>query len=52
MSNSIPYTSPRTLYGNEKYKGTLVMAEPLTQEEFETLKAAYEIERDKALAGN
>ncbi|MBQ4639155.1 MAG: peptide ABC transporter substrate-binding protein [Clostridia bacterium] len=51
MSNSIPYTSPRTLYGNEKYKGTLVMAEPLTQEEFETLKAAYEIEREKALAG-
>ena len=51
MSYSVPYTSPLTLYGNEKYKGTLVMSEPLTAEEHATLKAAYEIERAAALAG-
>ena len=50
MSYSVPYTSPLTLYGNSKYKGTLVMAEPLTQEEFAILDTAYEIEREKALS--
>jgi len=52
MSYSVPYTSPLTLYGNTKYKGTLVMSEPLTLEEFTTLDAAYEIERAKALGAN
>ena len=50
MSYSVPHTSPLTLYGNTKYKGTLVMAEPLTYEEYATLTAAYEIERANALA--
>ncbi|MBR5547772.1 MAG: peptide ABC transporter substrate-binding protein [Clostridia bacterium] len=51
MSYSIPYTSPLTLYGNTKYKGTLVMAEPITQEESAVLEAAYEVAREAALAG-
>jgi len=51
MSYSVPYTSPLTLYGNTKYKGTLVMSEPLTVEEYNTLSAAYDIERAAALAG-
>ncbi|MBE5773998.1 MAG: peptide ABC transporter substrate-binding protein, partial [Clostridiales bacterium] len=42
MSYSVPYTSPLTLYGNTKYKGTLVMNEPLTLEEFQKLDAEYE----------
>ncbi|MBQ3109470.1 MAG: hypothetical protein IJC67_07615, partial [Clostridia bacterium] len=50
MTYSVPYTEPLTLYGNIKYKGTLVMDEPLTYDEYATLKAAYEIERTEALA--
>jgi len=50
MTYSVPYTEPLTLYGNVKYKGTLVMDEPLTYDEYATLKAAYEIERAEALA--
>ena len=49
MSYSVPYTSPLTLYGNTKYKGTLVMEEPLTIDEYNTLTAAYELERAEAL---
>ena len=49
MSYSVPYTSPLTLYGNSKYKGTLVRSEPLTVEEYNTLTEAYEAERAKAL---
>ena len=51
MSYSVPYTSPLTLYGNTKYKGTLVMNEPLTLEEFQKLDAEYEVARAAALAG-
>lgn len=50
MTNTIPYTSPLTLYGNSKFKGTLVMEEPLTVEEYEILTAAFEAERAAALA--
>ncbi|MEA5039115.1 MAG: peptide ABC transporter substrate-binding protein [Clostridiaceae bacterium] len=52
MSYSVPYTSPLTLYGNEKYKGTMVATEPLTIDEFNTLTEAYQKERAAALAGN
>ncbi len=52
MSYSVPYTSPLTLYGNTKYKGTLVMDEPLTIDEYNTLTAAYELERAEALGAN
>lgn len=50
MTTEVPYTSPRTLYGNVKYKGLLVSAEPLTIEQDEILCAAFEIARTKALA--
>lgn len=49
MTNCLPFTSPLTLYGNDKFKGALVMDEPLTYEEYQTLNAAYEIERAEAL---
>lgn len=50
MTNTIPYTSPLTLYGNSKFKGALVMDEPLTLEEYSILTEAYNIERAAALA--
>ena len=50
MTNTVPYTCPLTLYGNSKFKGALVMEEPLTIDEYNTLTAAYEIERAAALA--
>lgn len=49
MTNSMPFTSPLTLYGNSKYKGTLVMEEALTYEEYLTLEVAYDIARAEAL---
>lgn len=52
MTNSMPFTSPLTLYGNSKYKGTLVMEEPLTYDEYKTLEAAYDIARTEALKEN
>ncbi|MBQ2662248.1 MAG: peptide ABC transporter substrate-binding protein [Clostridia bacterium] len=52
MSYSVPYTSPLTLYGNTKYKGTLVMSEPLTKAEFDVFEAAYDVERAEALKAN
>lgn len=54
MTNEVPYTGPRTLYGNVKYKGQLVSVEPLTVDQYNTLTASYEIARAEALknAGN
>ncbi len=49
MTNCMPFTSPLTLYGNSKFKGSLVMDTPLTYEEYQTLDAAYEIARTEAL---
>ena len=49
MSYSVPYTSPLTLYGNEKYKGLKVMNSALTIDEFNALDAQYDIERAEAL---
>jgi ABC-type oligopeptide transport system substrate-binding subunit len=50
MTNSVPYTCPLTLYGNSKFKGALVMDEPLTMEEYTILTEAYDIARAEALA--
>ena len=50
MTNSVPYTSPLTLYGNSKFKGALVMSEPLTVEEYNKLTAEYETARAERLA--
>ena len=52
MSYSVPHTGPLTLYGNEKYKGTLVLTKPITYQEFLTLDAQYEVERAEALKAN
>lgn len=49
MTNCMPFTSPLTLYGNSKFKGTLVMDHPLTLAEYNTLDAAYELARAEAL---
>lgn len=50
MTTEVPYTSPRTLYGNVKYKGLLVSEEPLTAEQDTILSAAYKLARTEALA--
>jgi len=50
MTNSVPYTTPLTLYGNSKFKGALVMSEPLTLEEYNKLTAEYETARAERLA--
>lgn len=50
MTYEVPYTAPRMLYGNVRYKGTQVLTEPLTLEEYELLDAAWEIGRAAALA--
>ena len=52
MTNAMPFTSPLTLYGNSKFKGALVMEEPLTYEEYKTLEAAYDLARAEALKEN
>lgn len=49
MSYYVPYTYPLTLYGNTKYKGTLVTEQALTLDEYNMLKTAYEAEREVAL---
>jgi len=50
MSYEVPHSAPLTLYGNVKYKGSLVMTEALTQEEFNTIDAAYDVAREAALS--
>ena len=50
MTFEVPYTCPRTLYGNIRYKGTQVLTEALTLEEYELLDAAWEIQRAAAMA--
>lgn len=52
MTNTMPFTYPLTLYGNSKFKGTLVMSEPLTYAEYQTLEAAYDLARVEALKAN
>ena len=42
MSYEIPFQAPRMLYGNEKYKGVKVSADPITAEEYAALKEAWE----------
>lgn len=52
MTNCMPFTSPLTLYGNSKFKGALVLDEPLTYEEYKTLESAYAIARTEAIKAN
>jgi len=41
MSYEIPFTGPRCLYGNVRYKGVKVATEALTMAEYEVLEAAW-----------
>lgn len=52
MTYDIPFTCPRTLYGNVKYKGLRVGSEPLTLEEFQSLNATWLEQREAAISGN
>ena len=45
MSYEIPYTAPRCLYGNIRYKGMKVAAEATTLEEYKILEAAWEAQK-------
>lgn len=51
MTYEVPFTCPRTLYGNIKYKGVLVQSEPITLEEYNQLASEWQTKRDAALAG-
>ncbi|GHU77939.1 peptide-binding protein [Clostridia bacterium] len=52
MTKTTPYTTPRTLYGNTKFKGALVRTEPLTYKEYLEIDAAYEAARLAALGAD
>ena len=45
MSYEIPYTAPRCLYGNIRYKGMKVATEATTLEEYKILEAAWEAQK-------
>ncbi len=46
MSYEIPFTSPRCLYGNIRYKGLKVATEALTLDEYKILEAAWEANKN------
>ena len=46
MTYDIPHTSPRALYGSDRYKGIKVSTSPLTLEEYNILDAAWESQRN------
>ena len=46
MSYEIPFTSPRCLYGNVRFKGLKVATEALTLDEYKILEAAWEANKD------
>lgn len=52
LSYTVPFTEPRTIYGNSKFKGMLVSEKPLTLEEYNALRAQWTAEREAAFAGN
>ena len=47
MSYEIPFTGPRCLYGNVRYKGVKVATEALTMDEYEVLEAAWTAGKNK-----
>jgi len=47
MSYEIPFTGPRCLYGNVRYKGVKVATEALTLDEYEVLEAAWTVGKNK-----
>lgn len=42
LSYEIPFTAPRMLYGNVKYKGMKVATSPITLEQYESFKTEWE----------
>ena len=48
MSYEIPFTAPRCLYGNIRYKGTKVATEALSLDEYKVLEADWIAKRDAA----
>ena len=46
MSYEIPFTSPRCLYGNVRFKGLKVATEALTLNEYKILEAAWEANKN------
>ena len=45
MTFDVPHTTPRALYGSDRYKGIKVCTTPITLEEYEVLDAAWEAEK-------
>ncbi len=46
MTYEIPHTAPRSLYGSDRYKGIKVATTPITVDEYNTLDAAWESQRN------
>ncbi len=46
MSYLVPHTGPLTRFGPSKYKGCLVLTQPVTYQEYLALDARYEAERE------
>ena len=46
MTYDIPHTTPRALYGSDRYKGILVSTTPISLEEYQILDAAWEAGRN------
>ena len=42
MSYEVPFTAPRCLYGNVRFKGLEVSSKPITLEQYKELEAAWE----------
>ena len=50
MSYEVPFTAPRCLYGNAKFKGVLVSEDCITESEYNALYAEWVAGREAALA--
>ena len=46
MTYEVPFTAPRALYGSNRYKGLKVAAAPISVDEYNTLEAAWEQQRN------
>ncbi|MBO4836638.1 MAG: peptide ABC transporter substrate-binding protein [Clostridia bacterium] len=46
MTYDVPHTTPRALYGSDRYKGILVSTTPISLEEYQILDAAWEAGRN------
>ncbi len=46
MTYEVPFTAPRALYGSNRYKGLKVAVTPISVDEYNTLEAAWEQQRN------